>query len=144
MQNQYLLRIIRIINVAFLISVLFVLSTLIILSVTGFHHIFSADDISFIPTQVILIIFSSAFFTLAFLWPWVSRWPQKNIEITNILYSQLFIRLPLCFSISIFSLILYLLGSDWFVVIPLLVLSAVGLILNYPTKTYINKWIKEN
>ena len=93
--------------------------------------------------EVILGFFAILCLILGFLWPWLARWRKKNVErIEASVFAGQILRIVLFESLAIYSLVLGILGSDWYVLVPLFLLAAVALILTFPTKKRWVKWLE--
>jgi hypothetical protein len=131
---------VRIMHIALLVLTLVTVLILALLPGFGFVPVFTSGD----PLLAIIEMFFGGFsllvLCLGFFWPRLARWHKKAyVDGREIFYSHL-IRSSFFSSVAIYGLILRILGSSWYIVLPLLVLAFAALVLTFPTNKRWAKW----
>jgi hypothetical protein len=131
---------VKVIHLIFLALVPIAALILVLLPIFGSVPEFFRDDPILILIEIIMVGFSLVILAVAFLWPRLARWNKpSNRTVSNILIGHL-VRISLLESIAVYGLVLRLLGSAWYIVLPLFILSAVALVLTFPTDKRFARW----
>jgi hypothetical protein len=141
----------QLIQTAFVIS-LMVYGYIIYVSVPSYNiAIYPVDDPIITAVAVLLAILYVAGLTLGYLWPrilinlrprnnkfalafWSKIMPNYPRNVKALFYSVFILRAALFESIAICGLVLGILGAEWQISLPFLVVSFVAQILSFPIK----------
>jgi hypothetical protein len=113
---------------------------LVLLSTMGAIPVPSTGSASLPESEVVLSGFSILFLAVGFFWPWLARWHKKAyVADMELLYGHgvraIFLAPPVgCGSI------LRILGSSWYIVLPIFILGFAALVLTFPTDRRLAKW----
>jgi fumarate reductase subunit D len=113
---------------------------LMLLSRMGSLPDYSVGDRLLNVSQIILGSASILSLIIGFLWPRLARWYKKAyVKDMELLYGHLvraiFFTMPV-----IHGSILRILGSSWYIVLPIFILAIAALVLTFPTDKRLAKW----
>jgi hypothetical protein len=77
---------------------------------------------------------------IGFFWPWLVRWHKKaNVDDMELAYGHI-VRATFFTAPVIYISTLRMLGSSWYIVLPLFILAFAALVLTFPTDKRLAKW----
>lgn len=132
---------IKILHIICLFTMPIVIIVLVLLPNLGFVPVFGSDDQDLLAiVEIILGFLSLLCLFIGFFWPKLARWHKIKIRVAaEVLYGHI-LRMSFFESLIIYSIILRLLGSEWYIVLPILILAGVALILTFPTDRRFSQW----
>jgi len=134
---------VRIMHIALLVLTLVIVLILALLPGFGFVPVFPNPDPLLAIIEMIFGGFSLLVLCLGFFWPRLVGWHKKAyVNGGEIFYGHL-IRSTLFFSLAAYGLILRILGSSWYVVVPLFILAFVALVLIFPSNKRWARWQRQ-
>jgi hypothetical protein len=107
----------------------------------GFVSVYPSGDPSLNTPQMLLGSASILFLLIGLFWPRLARW-HKKANINNdveLMYGHV-MRATFLSTPFIYGLILRMLGSSWYIVLPIYVLEFAALIWTFPTEKRLAKW----
>jgi hypothetical protein len=131
---------VRIMHIALLVLTLVIVLILALLPGFGFVPVLTSGDPLLAISEAILGGVSLLVLCLGFFWPRLVGWHKKAyVDDREIFYGHL-IRSAVFFSVAMYSLILHILGSGWYIVVPLFILAFAALVSIFPSNKRWTKW----
>lgn len=129
------------IHLAVVLSMLLVLVLLAFIPRHGFVPVFDGNDFELQVAQIILTGSAMICLTVAFYWPRLARWDKVSSRTnTQVFQSHMVYRLSLMAAGGILVFVLRILGSGWYLVFPMALLTIVVLFFTFPTNKRWEEW----
>ena len=125
---------------------LFPIATLILalLPGMGFVPVYPSGDPLLNTPQMLLSVVSILFLIIGLFWPRLARWHKKAyINDVELLYGHV-VRATFLTTPVIYGFILRMLGSSWYIILPIYILEFAALIWTFPTEKRLAKWRGES
>jgi hypothetical protein len=141
---EKLQKVIRIIHVVFLLTLPVSVLFIVLLPVIGINYIYAKNDPILYMIEILFAVFSILFLAVGLYFPLIIR----KFKTANSIYRELLfghvIRIALFESIVCYCIILGIMGSRWFVIAPLFLLTCLALFFTFPTDKRLDKWRSVN